>query len=231
MILQGKPFEIPKRLVWQAYKDVRKNRGAAGVEAKRSIFARYADDAVLHCRSKSQAQKVIAGLAMRFEAIGLKLHPTKTKIVYVGRGIMPTENCEFTFLGYDFRRRVLRDKRGKLFFRTYPGAAKSAMKKMTQTIKGWKIQRSTGMTLKQLAQHYNATLRSWINYYGKYWYRNFGYRLWSTFQSRLIKWMRCRYKISRRKAEAKLALIRKSEPNLFVHWFMLRKPEGYSRAV
>ena len=29
---QGKPFDIPKRLVWEAYKRVKANRGTAGVD-------------------------------------------------------------------------------------------------------------------------------------------------------------------------------------------------------
>ena len=29
---EGKPFEIPKQLVWEAWKKVKANRGAAGVD-------------------------------------------------------------------------------------------------------------------------------------------------------------------------------------------------------
>lgn len=31
---QGKAFEIPKSLVWRAYHDVRRNRGAAGIDGQ-----------------------------------------------------------------------------------------------------------------------------------------------------------------------------------------------------
>ncbi|MDT2009921.1 reverse transcriptase [Rhodococcus opacus] len=31
---EGKPFDIPKSLVWRAWKQVRKNRGAAGVDGQ-----------------------------------------------------------------------------------------------------------------------------------------------------------------------------------------------------
>ncbi len=194
-------------------------------------FARYADDGVLHCCSKHEAKLVIMALTKRLTDIGLTLHPTKTKMIYIGRGKPKDELLEFTFLGYDFKRRVLKDKQGRLFFRVCPGASKSAMKTMTKTIKGWKIHRSSGMSLRRLAQTYNATLRGWINYYGKYWYRHFGYRLWSVFQSRLIKWMQCRYRLSHRKAESRLNKIRQSNPFLFVHWHMLNKQGVYSRAV
>ena len=32
--LDGKPFDIPKRLVWQAWKQVKANGGAAGVDGQ-----------------------------------------------------------------------------------------------------------------------------------------------------------------------------------------------------
>jgi RNA-directed DNA polymerase len=32
--LKGKPFQIPKRLVWEAYESVKANKGAAGVDGR-----------------------------------------------------------------------------------------------------------------------------------------------------------------------------------------------------
>ena len=45
-------------------------------------FARYADDAVLHCKSKRQAEYVLDCIRERFRACKLELHPGKTRIVY-----------------------------------------------------------------------------------------------------------------------------------------------------
>ncbi len=45
-------------------------------------FCRYADDALIHCRSLRQAQYVKAALAQRLKQCGLELHPDKTRIVY-----------------------------------------------------------------------------------------------------------------------------------------------------
>ncbi|MHB1586830.1 MAG: group II intron maturase-specific domain-containing protein [Acidiferrobacteraceae bacterium] len=118
-----------------------------------------------------------------------------------------------------------------LFYRVYPGASKKAMKAMTKTIRSWRIHRSSGMTIEGLARAYNAILRGWINYYGRYWYRHFGYRIWSCFQSRLVRWTKCRYRISQRQAERKLNSLRKQHPNLFAHWQLLGKREEYLRAV
>ena len=80
-------------------------------------FARYADDAVLHCRTQSQADRIIKALGAGMEEIGLALHPDKSKKVFVGGAEREQAVAtEFTFLGYDFKRRVLRRKDGMLFY-------------------------------------------------------------------------------------------------------------------
>ena len=45
-------------------------------------FERYADDAVVHCKSERQARYVRQAIADRMAEVGLRLHPGKTKIVY-----------------------------------------------------------------------------------------------------------------------------------------------------
>ena len=45
-------------------------------------FARYADDAVVHCRSQKQAEQVMRSIAARLAECGLTMHPEKSKIVY-----------------------------------------------------------------------------------------------------------------------------------------------------
>ena len=94
-----------------------------------------------------------------------------------------------------------------------PGASKKAMKEITKTIRSWRIHRGTAENAKQLARRYNATVRGWIRYYGKHWYRNFSYRLWSVLQSRLIKWVEAKYRLGVRAATNRLKLMRKEQPN------------------
>ncbi len=80
-------------------------------------FERYADDGVVHCKSRRQAEYVLAGIAARMEEVGLRLHPDKTKIVYCKdsnrRG--EHEHTSFTFLGFAFRPREARRKDGVYF--------------------------------------------------------------------------------------------------------------------
>jgi group II intron reverse transcriptase/maturase len=65
-------------------------------------FERYADDAVVHCATRRQAEAVLAAIAERMQEVGLRLHPDKTRIVYCKdakrRG--DHEHTSFTFLGH-----------------------------------------------------------------------------------------------------------------------------------
>src|SRR6202023_3573446 len=73
-------------------------------------FERFADDAVVHCATKTQAEEVLAAIAERMEQVGLRLHPDKTRIVYCkdGKRRGSYEHTSFTFLGFAFRQRGAR---------------------------------------------------------------------------------------------------------------------------
>jgi RNA-directed DNA polymerase len=79
-------------------------------------FARYADDAVVHCRSKEDADKLWVELEKRLSEFGLELHPTKTRIIYCNDDYRPGEYPEtkFDFL-YTFRPCKSKSKHGKYF--------------------------------------------------------------------------------------------------------------------
>ena len=77
-------------------------------------FERYADDVVVHCDTEQQAQQLCAGLVERLGSLGLELHPDKTKIVYCKDTNRrdESEHTSFDFLGYTFRGRLARGRRG-----------------------------------------------------------------------------------------------------------------------
>ena len=77
-------------------------------------FERYADDVVIHCDTEQQAQQLWADLAARLGSLGLELHPDKTKIVYCKDTNRrdEAEHTSFDFLGYTFRGRLARGRRG-----------------------------------------------------------------------------------------------------------------------
>ncbi|OKW69322.1 group II intron reverse transcriptase/maturase [Escherichia coli] len=193
-------------------------------------FERYADDIVVHCSRMSDATRLKNRLSERFSEVGLVLNAGKTNIAYIDT-FKRRNVTSFTFLGYDFKVRTLKNFKGELYRKCMPGASNAAMRKITETIKKWRIHHSTGESLLDFARRYNAIVRGWIGYYGKLWSRNFNYRLWSAMQSRLLKWMQSKYRLSNRKTQRKLTLVRKEYPKLFVLWYLLRASNEWSRAV
>ena len=79
-------------------------------------FERYADDIVAHCDTEDQARDLRAAIADRLRALGLELHPEKTKVVYCKDANRPgkSEHTSFDFLGYTFRGRLARGRTGLL---------------------------------------------------------------------------------------------------------------------
>src|ERR1039458_6528776 len=77
-------------------------------------FERYADDVVIHCDTEAQARSLRASLAERLGFVGLELHPDKTKIVYCKDANRQgtSEHTSFDFLGYTFRGRPAKGRRG-----------------------------------------------------------------------------------------------------------------------
>ena len=187
-------------------------------------FERYADDIVCHLDTMKDTTRLKSDVKKRFEEVGLQINERKTNIVYIDTFKRWNVATSFCFLGYDFEVRTLKSFKGELYRKCMPGASRKAMRNITRTIRGWRIQRSTGEDIKALATRYNATLRGWILYYGKFWYRKFSYHLWSQFQSRLLKWVCNKYRISLKHAEHRLNLLRAEQPKLFAHWYLLRAP-------
>ena len=57
-------------------------------------LVRYADDAVVLCRTQAEAEESLRRLGIIMDRLGLKLHPDKTRIVELGLG-----KQGFVFLG------------------------------------------------------------------------------------------------------------------------------------
>ena len=116
-------------------------------------FERYADDVVVHCDTEEQARQLQAALTERLGTLGLELHPAKTKIVYCQdtkrRG--EAEHTSFDFLGYTFRGRLVRGRRG--FFVSFaPAMSTTAKKAKGRQIRAWHLNRRSGSDLSDLAR-------------------------------------------------------------------------------
>jgi len=128
------------------------------------LFARYADDIIVHCHTEAQAQGMLRTIERRLARCKLKLHPHKTKIVYCKDYKRP-ENYKhesFDFLGYGFRPRLCKGRTHFLGFT--PAVSKSAIKAMSATIRGWKLHLWSSSSLEDIAKRINPVIRGWLNY-------------------------------------------------------------------
>ena len=184
-------------------------------------FERYADDAVVHCKSLAQARFVLDRLRRRMEQAGVSLHPEKTRIVYCkdGRRRGSHEHTKFTFLGFIFRARGMRTRHGNVFTGFGPGASKEAIKKMNEQVKSWRLHRRTGHTIGEIAREINPVIRGWMQYYGKF-YKTELYPLLYRINDYLVRWMRKKYRRLRplKKAERAWKRLMSQYPMLFPHW-------------
>lgn len=186
-------------------------------------FERYADDAVIHCRTKAEAEKLLDALKKRMKKCFLELHPEKTKIVYCKDANRKGDhdNISFDFLGYTFRPRRSCTKRGKIFLNFTPAISGKAKKRIKEVIREWKLPSHTRMTLEDIARWVNPQIRGWINYYGKF-NRSALYHLTDYIEYKLCLWAMNKYKRLnglREQARKWLRRIRKGQlrPH-FTHW-------------
>jgi RNA-directed DNA polymerase len=107
-------------------------------------MVRYADDFVILCRSPEEAARALSQVQEWTAAAGLKLHPTKTRIVNA-------RTDRFEFLGYRF-------EGGTRYPRT------KSMQKLKDTIRA-KTKRANGNSLPAIIAALNTTLRGWFEYF------------------------------------------------------------------
>jgi RNA-directed DNA polymerase len=105
---------------------------------------RYADDFVILCRSREDADQALTKVQHWVEENGLLLHPTKTKIV-------DARTDGFDFLGYTFRGRLRLPR-------------KKSLDKVKETIRA-KTGRKNGNSLTWIVGTLNATLQGWFGFF------------------------------------------------------------------
>jgi group II intron reverse transcriptase/maturase len=185
-------------------------------------FERYADDVVVHCRSQRQACHVRQAVENRMAEVGLRLHPTKTKVVYCKdnkrRG--EHEHTAFTFLGYTFRaRRAYNKRQGKTFIAFLPAISKEALKKISGEVRRWRLHRRIGHTLAEIARWINPIVRGWLQYYGAF-HRSALQLLLTRINTYLVRWLRNKFKRLKpfKKAKAAWQRVIRQYPKAFAHW-------------
>ena len=198
-----------------------------------SPFARYADDGIVHCRTREEAELILNKLNNRMIECELKLHPDKTRIVYCKndrhdrkrKQVLKEENESFDFLGFTFRRRFARNKFGEFFNTFTPAvsndAAKRFRERITDTRKKYQIR-----TIEEIADKMNPVIRGWANYF-----KEFGLaetkEILDFVNHTLVRWLKKKYKRIKKsnyKAWRLLSNIARVRPELFYHWQMGVKP-------
>ena len=193
-------------------------------------FERYADDEIVHCRTKQQAEIVRDAIIERLAQVGLELNLDKTRIVYCKDSDRTGshEHEQFDFLGYTFRPRLARSKTGKKFVSFLPAVSEDAGKGMRRTIMRWRLHLRSGSTLADLAQEINSTVRGWINYYGRF-YRTELIQTLKLINEYLMRWATRKYKRLRghpTRAAWFLTAVAERDRSLFAHWRLARPTAG-----
>jgi len=185
-------------------------------------FVRYADDVVVHCNTKEQADTVLEAIRDRLGQVKLRIKETKTRIVYCKdyKRKQSHENVRFEFLGFSYQpRKRISKYNGKPYMAFTAEISPSNQKKIRQVIRELKAWGNTRMEVTDLAQLLNSRLRGWINYYGAYSKRTLRRNL-GKIDQRLIKWIGKKHKLGYRESCRKLQVIRQENPTLFYHWQM-----------
>jgi RNA-directed DNA polymerase len=185
-------------------------------------FERYADDAIVHCTTRRQAEYVLDRIAARMAEVGLTLNPDKTRIVYCKdsnrRG--KHEHISFTFLGFAFRpREALNRETGDRFTSFSPAISPEALKAKGDRLRGMRIHRRTDLTLNDLAAWLNPIVAGWMRYYGRF-YRSELDPLLRRVSFYLRRWAGKKYKRLRahKRFQRWWAGLQEREPGLFAHW-------------
>jgi RNA-directed DNA polymerase len=185
-------------------------------------FERFADDVIVHCRTKAEAEAGRAAIAQRLRECGLELHPEKTRVVYCKdedrRGNYLYE--KFDFLGYTFRPRRSKSRKGKYFINFSPAISDKAAKAIRVEIRSWKLHARSDKAIDDLARMFNPIVRGWLQYYGCY-YRSAMYPVIRHLDRLLARWACRKYKKLRhhlRRASHWIRSISVRDPRLFAHW-------------
>ena len=116
---------------------------------------RYADDFVIICRTKREAEETLQTVKQIMTKLKLTLHPTKTRIVDMGRE-------GFDFLGFHFHK--MKSKKTKtLLPYTWPG--QKAMKAVRKKIHDITTRKRLSNPLEEVIRYLNRVIRGWRNYF------------------------------------------------------------------
>ena len=136
---------------------------AAWEEHGTGKLVRYADDFVVLCRSRAQAEQARRRATALLGDLGLSLHPDKTRAVDLREG-----KEGFDFLGCHFRARMsgkLWENRGVVRYYLHRWPSERSMKRARARVKALTARSQVGQQLPVVIARLNQFLRGWANYF------------------------------------------------------------------
>jgi len=186
-------------------------------------WVRYADDVVIHCNSKQEAEIILQRLIKRMRTCKLELHPEKTKIVYCrsdNNNRFRHENESFDFLGYTFKARLCKRKDGRLIMGFTPAVSDDNLRKFRDKMRQMRKTHIIS-TPEEFAEALNPIIRGWANYFTKYTKSHAVAKGLRYVNLMLVSWARRRYKRlnkSNKQAYLWVCKLGRQSPDLFHHW-------------
>src|ERR1022692_4825091 len=126
-------------------------------------LVRYADDGVVLCRSRYRAEAALEAVRDILAALGLELHPDKTKVVDLREG---REGLDF--LGCHFRARMsgrLWEQKRIVRYYLHRWPSQRAMKRLREKIRDRTGRNRVGLDVRDVIADLNPVLRGWGNYF------------------------------------------------------------------
>jgi len=126
------------------------------------VLVRFADDGVVMCRTRHQAETALAKIESIMVSLGLRLHPDKTKVVDLREG-----REGFDFLGCHFHARLSGPlwERGIRRYYLHRWPSQRSMKRVREKIKAVTGRRSIHRDIRDVIAELNPILRGWGNYF------------------------------------------------------------------
>jgi group II intron reverse transcriptase/maturase len=123
------------------------------------VLVRYADDLLVLCRTRQQADRALAALTGYLAELGLALKPAKTRIVHLVEG-----GEGFDFLGFHHRLvRARRSRQHVTFLARWP--SRTAMQHARDRIRELTARSRLAVPVERVVQDLNAFLRGWSGYF------------------------------------------------------------------
>jgi RNA-directed DNA polymerase len=135
----------------------------AWAESGTGELVRYADDFVVLCTTRNQAEQAHRRARVLLGELGLELHPDKTRVVDLREG-----KEGFDFLGCHFRARMsgrLWEQHRKVRYYLHRWPSQRSMKRARARVRDLTGRSRVGMELQDVIGDLNRFLRGWGNYF------------------------------------------------------------------